>query len=74
MTPPAGPTVRAPTVAAQTAHALHDKLPGVLAPVLGEPVAVENLHALTGGASRSTWAFEAVTDTRRRLILRTGPP
>ena len=74
MTPPAGPTVRAPIVAAHTAHALHDKLPGVLAPVLGEPVAVENLHALTGGASRSTWAFEAVTDTRRRLILRTGPP
>ena len=59
---------------AQTAHALRDKLSGVLAPVLGEPVAVENLHALTGGASRSTWAFEAVTDTRRRLILRTGPP
>lgn len=64
MTPPA----------AATAGVLQDKLPGVLAPVLGEPVAVENLRALTGGASRSTWAFEAVARARRRLILRTGPP
>jgi aminoglycoside phosphotransferase (APT) family kinase protein len=46
----------------------------VLAPVLGDGVAVENLRALTGGASRTTWAFDAVTDTRRALILRTGPP
>jgi aminoglycoside phosphotransferase (APT) family kinase protein len=47
------------------------RLPEILAPVLGEPVTVENLQALTGGASRSTWAFEA---NGRRLILRTGPP
>src|SRR6202008_4529168 len=33
-----------------------------------------NLRALTGGASRTTWAFEAVADQRRALILRTGPP
>jgi aminoglycoside phosphotransferase (APT) family kinase protein len=46
----------------------------VLAPVLGDGVLVENLQALTGGASRTTWAFDAVTDTRRALILRTGPP
>jgi aminoglycoside phosphotransferase (APT) family kinase protein len=46
----------------------------VLQPVLGD-VSVENLHALTGGASRTTWAFDAVGDgTRRALILRTGPP
>ncbi|HTM85309.1 MAG TPA: phosphotransferase, partial [Mycobacterium sp.] len=55
-----------------------DTLPGrlanVLAPTLG-PVAIENLRALTGGASRRTWAFDAVTpDGRRALILRTGPP
>lgn len=49
-------------------------LTDVLAPVLGDNVAVENLHALTGGASRTTWAFDAVTDARRALILRTGPP
>ncbi|MFZ0834829.1 MAG: phosphotransferase family protein, partial [Mycobacterium sp.] len=48
-----------------------DRLPEVLAPVLGEPVVVEKLTALTGGASRSTWAFQA---NGRRLILRTGPP
>ncbi|KUH93000.1 acyl-CoA dehydrogenase [Mycolicibacterium acapulense] len=53
---------------------LAEGLTGVLGPVLGEGVAVENLHALTGGASRTTWAFDAVTDTRRALILRTGPP
>lgn len=54
-----------------------DRLEAVLRPVLGE-VRVENLQALTGGASRTTWAFDAVdsdsADTRRALILRTGPP
>jgi aminoglycoside phosphotransferase (APT) family kinase protein len=45
----------------------------VLSPVLGD-VTVENLRALTGGASRTTWAFDAITDQRRALILRTGPP
>ncbi len=58
---------------------LQDRLPTVLSPVLGASkpgdVAIENLRALTGGASRGTWAFDAVTDGRRRsLILRTGPP
>ena len=46
----------------------------VLRPVLGDTVTVENLRALTGGASRTTWAFDAVADQRRALILRTGPP
>lgn len=53
---------------------LADALAGVLGPVLGEGVSVENLRALTGGASRTTWAFDALTDGRRALILRTGPP
>jgi aminoglycoside phosphotransferase (APT) family kinase protein len=54
---------------------LLDRLPAVLRPVLGVEVAVENLRALTGGASRSTWAFDAVTGgDRRALILRIGPP
>lgn len=53
---------------------LADRLSQVLAPVLG-PVTVEALRALTGGASRTTWAFDAVGDSgRRALILRTGPP
>jgi aminoglycoside phosphotransferase (APT) family kinase protein len=46
----------------------------VLQPVIGE-VSIENLHTLTGGASRTTSAFDAVADgDRRALILRTGPP
>lgn len=53
------------------ADKLREKLASVLAPVLGETVAVENLRKLTGGASRSTYAFEA---GQRKLILRTGPP
>lgn len=54
---------------------LGTKLAGVLTAALGADTAVENLRALTGGASRTTWAFEAVTGAQRRaLILRTGPP
>jgi aminoglycoside phosphotransferase (APT) family kinase protein len=49
------------------------QLEAALRTVLGEDVAVDNLHALTGGASRTTWAFDAVTDIRRALILRTAP-
>jgi aminoglycoside phosphotransferase (APT) family kinase protein len=51
-----------------------EQLEAVLRPVLGDRVSVENLRALTGGASRTTWAFDAVTPERRALILRTGPP
>ncbi|BBX48632.1 phosphotransferase family protein [Mycobacterium cookii] len=55
--------------------ALAPRLAGMLQPILGAGTAVENLRALTGGASRTTWAFEAVTGGQRRsLILRTGPP
>jgi aminoglycoside phosphotransferase (APT) family kinase protein len=54
---------------------LQDSLPAVLGPLLHEDVAVDNLRALSGGASRTTWAFDAVTpDERRSLILRIGPP
>ncbi|MGB8406078.1 MAG: phosphotransferase family protein [Mycobacterium sp.] len=46
----------------------------VLKPVLGE-VSIEQLRMLTGGASRTTWAFSAVTaEHSRALILRVGPP
>jgi aminoglycoside phosphotransferase (APT) family kinase protein len=50
-----------------------ERLESVLRPVLGN-VTVENLRALTGGASRTRWAFDAVGDSSRSLILRTGPP
>lgn len=53
---------------------LADALVTVLRPVLGDTVAVHDLHRLTGGASRTTWAFDAVTDRPQALILRTGPP
>jgi aminoglycoside phosphotransferase (APT) family kinase protein len=54
---------------------LEAKLRGVLTDALGADVTVDNLRALTGGASRSTWAFEAGSGAdRRSLILRTGPP
>jgi aminoglycoside phosphotransferase (APT) family kinase protein len=57
------------------AEELVPKLAGVLLPALGAGTVVENVRALTGGASRTTWAFEAVTGGQRRsLILRTGPP
>ncbi|MEZ0357902.1 phosphotransferase family protein [Mycobacterium sp. SA01] len=50
-------------------------LADVLRPLLGPQTDVDNLRALTGGASRTTWAFDAVTGSARRaLILRTGPP
>ncbi|MGY4711797.1 phosphotransferase family protein [Mycolicibacterium sp. CBM1] len=58
-----------------TTATLATGLATVLAPVLGAPTDVDNLRALTGGASRTTWAFDAVTgSTRRALILRTAPP
>jgi aminoglycoside phosphotransferase (APT) family kinase protein len=50
-----------------------EQLEAILRPELGD-VVVENLRELTGGASRTTWAFDAVSDGRRALILRTGPP
>ncbi len=53
---------------------MNDQLAEVLRPVIGE-VSIENLCTLTGGASRTTWAFDAVANgTRQALILRTGPP
>ncbi len=54
---------------------LQDGLSAVMRSVLGAGTTIENLRALTGGASRTTWAFDAVTpDERHALILRTGPP
>jgi len=53
---------------------VNDELTEVLRPILGAGVVVENLHTLTGGASRTTYAFDAVTGaTRRSLILRAAP-
>jgi len=52
------------------------QLQAVVADALGEDVAIEHLHQLTGGASRQTWSFDACTGdgARRPLILRRDPP
>ena len=53
---------------------MKDQLARVLRPVLAGDVVVENLRTLTGGASRITSAFDAVTRSgRRALILRSAP-
>jgi aminoglycoside phosphotransferase (APT) family kinase protein len=57
------------------AQELAPKLAAVLETALAASTTIEKLRALTGGASRTTWAFDAVsTGQRRSLILRTGPP
>ncbi len=51
------------------------ELGAVLQPALGSGVTIDDLRRLTGGASRTTWAFTARTgDESKRLILRTGSP
>jgi aminoglycoside phosphotransferase (APT) family kinase protein len=42
---------------------------------LGDPVKIENLGPLSGGASADTWSFDAkCRQDRYELILRLGPP
>ncbi|VBA49053.1 hypothetical protein LAUMK191_01413 [Mycobacterium attenuatum] len=54
---------------------LSEDVAALLSPLLGAEVAIENLRVLTGGASRTTSAFDAVVSAERRpLILRIGPP
>src|SRR5690606_16138034 len=66
---------RRPAVVRLRQALMRDRLAAVLAPVLGEDVTVDGLTRLTGGASRTTWAFDAVAgETRTPLILRMGPP
>jgi aminoglycoside phosphotransferase (APT) family kinase protein len=56
-------------------QALSTALTPVVSRALGADAVIDDLRALTGGASRSTWAFDAVTaDGRHPLILRIGPP
>jgi aminoglycoside phosphotransferase (APT) family kinase protein len=56
---------------------LADRLALVAADALGvERIEIEELRRLSGGASRETWSFDAVTGAgeRRPLILRRDPP
>ncbi len=52
------------------------RLADALSPVLGQPVRVEGLTRLSGGASRQTWAFDACPEAgaRAELVLRRDPP
>lgn len=54
---------------------LAQRLTDVVGPLLGD-VSVANLRLLTGGASRTTWAFDAISGSgeRRPLIVRSAPP
>ncbi len=52
-----------------------EALAGVSSRRLGEPVSVEGLRRLSGGASRETWSFDAVNGAgaRTALVLRRDP-
>jgi aminoglycoside phosphotransferase (APT) family kinase protein len=55
---------------------LSSRLADRLTEILGEPVEVADLRRLTGGASRETWSFTALSrgGRPRRLVLRRDPP
>src|ERR1700722_8624491 len=49
------------------------RLPAVIARYLGPPGTIHDLRQLTGGASRSTWFFDAEAGgARHRLIMQQG--
>ena len=55
---------------------LAERLADVVAGAVGEPVGVEGLRRLSGGASRETWSFDARRSSGAAdpLILRRDPP
>ena len=55
---------------------LAEQLERVVSEALSQSVRIESLQQLTGGASRQTWSFDAVTDdgSVRPLIVRRDPP
>ncbi|HZQ01994.1 MAG TPA: phosphotransferase family protein [Reyranella sp.] len=64
-----------------TVHATHEShlvttgLTQAAGRYFGAPVTIENLTRESGGASRQTWSFDALTaDKRHALILRRDPP
>jgi aminoglycoside phosphotransferase (APT) family kinase protein len=57
------------------ADSLAERLASITGRALGHEVEIRGLERLTGGASRETWAFDAVgADGARPLILRRDPP
>jgi aminoglycoside phosphotransferase (APT) family kinase protein len=68
--------VISPGSSAEPADRLADRLPQVLAPVLGAGLSVGRIEPLSGGASRQTWGI-LVHDgdgSAHELVLRTGRP
>src|ERR1700719_1924472 len=50
-----------------------NRLQAVIGPYLGPPGTIHDLRQLTGGASRSTWLFDAEAGgARHRLIMQNG--
>lgn len=67
----------AATAPSEAQERLAGQLRAVVAEACSEPEAsVRNLRRLTGGASRETWAFDAVfaDGSERSLVLRRDPP
>jgi aminoglycoside phosphotransferase (APT) family kinase protein len=56
-------------------HVDEQTLAAVVGNHLGQPVTIEDLRRLSGGASRETWSFDAVTAgaARHALVLRRDP-
>src|SRR5947209_13341502 len=61
---------------ATVVDALEDQLRALVADALAQEVEIVELRQLTGGASRQTWSFDAITQDGdvRPLILRRDPP
>jgi aminoglycoside phosphotransferase (APT) family kinase protein len=62
--------------AGQQPGRLADRLPGLLAPILGPGLRVGRVEPLSGGASRQTWGVEVHGGDGRQheLVLRAGDP
>jgi aminoglycoside phosphotransferase (APT) family kinase protein len=54
-------------------YVIANRLQAVIARYIGPPGTIHDLRQLTGGASRSTWFFDAeASGTRHRLIMQNG--
>ena len=64
------------TIVPGVPEVLTDRLPGLLAPVLGPGLSVGLVESLAGGASRQTWGIAVRGGDGRihELVLRTGAP
>jgi aminoglycoside phosphotransferase (APT) family kinase protein len=70
------PDVHPPSPSPTGQVSLISRLETLMCEVLDDRVSIDSLQHLTGGASRETWAFDAICSdgTRTPLILRRNPP